>query len=311
MEFLRRLFNHSANNTKRPLYEIRGVMPLEADGLPAQVAMSRNGKYVLAAAKNGKLKCWDAVECRALVKQKFDGIEVECLAMDNAGRWALVGGTNPMFQGVVGLADLQDRQIRLAVMNKIILAIDVSPDGAQFATGSMDWIAKIFDLETLDAYLGVRHYDMVSAVRFTPDGKELVSASWDWTVKTTDIASMALIKSFECEPNHYTVKLSPDGAWLAVQLKTQFLLVETQSGLMMADCSMDGTLLGVNTHPSYGELVWLAQEEKLCAYSLRQECLLLSLPQQNSKIVSFTSSLDGRVFAAGEVDGSVCLFDLP
>lgn len=303
MGLLRKLFS--------PKQKLPVVRPLcepcsQPGGEALWVAISRGGEFAVSASATGHFMVWDAAAGTAREDQQITGIDVACAAVDAQGRRALLGGANAKFQGIVAIADFQKRSIEHVVFHdRPVHAVDISPDGAQIATGGWDWVARVADPETFDTYMGGRHPDFVHAVRFSPDGKELVSVSWDWTLKVWDIRGGALLRSFECEPDHYDVRLSADGAWLAAKIGSTCQLVDTTTGLTMASWEMTGKLLAVSLHPVHGVLVWEGMAVGAQAYAPRLQKALCTLPNQTAPVTGLACSLDGQSMVSSDDGGTL------
>jgi WD40 repeat protein len=58
-----------------------------------------------------------------------------------------------------------------------------SPDGKRLVSASKDNSVKVWDAQTGQELLTLKHIDNVTSVAYSPDGKRLASASWDNTLK--------------------------------------------------------------------------------------------------------------------------------
>ena len=99
----------------------------------------------------------------------------------------------------------------------IVYSVVYSPDGAQIASGSLDYTVRIWDAATgalLHTLQG--HTDPVTSVAYSPDGKYIVSGSWDRTVRIWDAATGELLNTLKGHRNWVTsVAYSPDGTHIA------------------------------------------------------------------------------------------------
>lgn len=100
-----------------------------------------------------------------------------------------------------------------------VVTIDVSPDGKQLATGGLDGIVRIWDLETgkfVRALVG--HESYVYGLAWSPDGRTLASGgSFDATARLWDVATGRPLRVLKGHPGYVVhVAWSPDGRTLAV-----------------------------------------------------------------------------------------------
>jgi WD40 repeat protein len=105
----------------------------------------------------------------------------------------------------------------LARHPEAVWAVAVSPDGNKFATGSLDRMARIWDMRTGKELLTLRgHEAIVNSVAFSPDGTRLVSGSGDATAKVWDVATGEALLTLRghSEPVQ-GVAFSPDGHLVA------------------------------------------------------------------------------------------------
>lgn len=81
-----------------------------------------------------------------------------------------------------------------------IFAVAFSPDSATLASGSEDYTACLWDVESgaLDKVLG-RHTEPVYGVAFTPDGAFLLSCSADGTIRFWDVQTGACVSTLIVE----------------------------------------------------------------------------------------------------------------
>ena len=94
----------------------------------------------------------------------------------------------------MNLSNVASGQPRFGVISgdaELITAIDFSPDGLMFATGSIDRSAKIYDAATgRQICMPLQLGDRVNVVRFTPDGRSLITGSRDRTLRVWDLSSL-------------------------------------------------------------------------------------------------------------------------
>jgi WD40 repeat protein len=98
-----------------------------------------------------------------------------------------------------------------------IYCMALAPDGKRVATGGVDGVARIWNLEngTLEkAFAG--HTYHLHTMAWSPDGKLLATHAWgDLTVKIWNVESGKLEKQFERRYYLHSLRWSPDGKRLA------------------------------------------------------------------------------------------------
>jgi WD40 repeat protein len=100
-----------------------------------------------------------------------------------------------------------------------IVTFVVSPDGKQFATGGLDGIVRVYEVETgqlVRALVG--HGSYVYGLAWSPDGNTLASAgSFDLTARLWDMRTGMPLRVLKGHPDYVNqVAWSPDGRTLAV-----------------------------------------------------------------------------------------------
>ena len=196
-----------------------------------------------------------------------------------------------------------------------------SPDGTALASGSLEQIIRLWDVETRhlagtwEVARGSDSYWDIS-VTFSPDGTRLVSGFQDGTVRLWDVAAQTEVATLEGHTDRVaSVAFSPDGGLLAsgggrddptVRLwdaasqsqiailrgntsEVRSLSFSSPDGATLASGSSDGTvrLWDVDTHDETG--IWADHRDG---------------------IRSVTFSPNGATLVSGAADGTVLLRDL-
>ncbi|MFN0173794.1 MAG: caspase family protein, partial [Saprospiraceae bacterium] len=92
-----------------------------------------------------------------------------------------------------------------------VMSVAFSPDGKTVLTGSLDYTAKLWDLNGREIQSFSGHAEEVESVAFSPDGKTVLTGSWDNTAKLWDLNGRE-IQSFSGHAEHVlSVAFSPDG----------------------------------------------------------------------------------------------------
>ena len=98
------------------------------------------------------------------------------------------------------------------------VALAYSPDGETLATGELDGIVRLRNVENGEALLELEgHTSSVTLVIFSPDGARLVSASEDGTARVWQVTDGNLLHTLEIEGGwNAAAAFSPDGSLLAL-----------------------------------------------------------------------------------------------
>lgn len=73
----------------------------------------------------------------------------------------------------------------------------VSPDGKYLATGSLDKIVRLYDIQTgavIRSFSG--HTDQIYSVAFSPDGQSVLTGNLDRTARLWNTNSGQLVRTF-------------------------------------------------------------------------------------------------------------------
>jgi WD40 repeat protein len=97
-----------------------------------------------------------------------------------------------------------------------VQAVDFSPTGETFASGSIDGIARIWRRDKGQAILDLKHPVGVTALVYSPDGSTLASGSYDGKVRLWRLSDGTLMRTLDGSAETvWSVAFSPDGKSLA------------------------------------------------------------------------------------------------
>ena len=78
-----------------------------------------------------------------------------------------------------------------------IVCLAFGPDSSVCATGSMDYTAKLWDVESGQEVFNMEHTAEIVALNFSKDGNKVSSSSFDYTSKIWDVKNGQCINTLE------------------------------------------------------------------------------------------------------------------
>ena len=224
-----------------------------AGGPVNAVAVTPDGRSVLAVYKDGSVAMWEVATGRELMRRKIDGM-VFGVGISRDGRWAVCGCQDTHFhildldarkdvrtvptpgwalravfsadgRSIVGgseiaaalrLWDIESkREVRRYGSMAGVRGLGLSPDGNYVLAGYTSGAIHVFDFATGKEFRTLKgHTGGIAAVAFLPDGRRAVSASADKTVRLWDVPGAAELRRFEGHQDAVTgVAASADGRY--------------------------------------------------------------------------------------------------
>ena len=234
--------------------KLRAVLQGHAYQVTA-VAFSPDGKTLVSASLDRKIKLWDATTMKntATFKGHVNGIlavvfshDGKTLASaDSDGKiklWNVASGKNTATinaheeraeslafspdDKTLASASYSDTTIKLwdvatgkntaaFAHNTYLRSVAYSPDGKTVASGGNDNVVYLWNVSTGKNTILKGHTNCIFALAFSPDGKTLASASGDNTIKLWDIATAKNTATIKDTHDVLSVTFSPDGKTLA------------------------------------------------------------------------------------------------
>lgn len=176
-----------------------------------------DGKTILSATSDGKLRFWDAATgklLQVLPTQLGDNYQ-QCAALSRDGKMVAVGG----YKGA-SLWDVDGRTLLHTLTTERVQSLAFSPDGKTLVTGGqIDGLLRVFDVATGKQRRRMQwHHDYIRRIIVAPDNRTLISAGQQGDeLHIGNLESGELSHSIT-ERNKYVedIALSPDGKSLVV-----------------------------------------------------------------------------------------------
>jgi WD40 repeat protein len=165
------------------------------------VAYSPDGRRLVAAGQDKKLKVWDATNGEQIGIMGEHDRNVYNLVFSPDGRYLASAGKDGRVKLWDGtrLDQYQDRAREMAAAGgEIADTLAFSADSTRLAVGSSDFTATIWDVETGTNVLTLPRDPAhgFRALAFSPDGRWLASGGTDCTAKVWDARTGALLHTF-------------------------------------------------------------------------------------------------------------------
>ncbi len=161
-----------------------------AAGPVTAVAVSSDGTW--RATGRFETIQWETTSGQDVSSLKVEHESVHCLQFSRDGKRLFAATGTPGLQGRVVVLEVPSGKIvqQVKAHSDAILAIAVSPDGSQFATGGYDRKIAIWQLDQPEPVRVIQgHTAAIRALAFSPSGQELISGSDDQTVKVWSVST--------------------------------------------------------------------------------------------------------------------------
>lgn len=175
------------------------------------LAVTRNGKLLVAGGADGTITVWNAESGDTIASSKVLDNAVNAVAFNSDGTAVAVAGASAKV--VVCSAKTLEPKYTIQGHNGAVNDVAFSPDGKYLATASSDDTARIWDVQTQGAAGSFEEHlnDVVSVVWF-PDGSRIITGSLDNTAIVWDIDAKTPLARFAGHTNDVNcVAIAPDG----------------------------------------------------------------------------------------------------
>lgn len=236
------------------------------------IDISPDGTMIATAGRDGSVRVWDATTGQPIViLAQVNSFWYDALFSPDGTRLAAISESADLKVWEVG------SWVELMSLERPetggYQGLAWSPDGTSLATGSYDGVTRVLNASTGQLLVGLPgHVSTVTDISFSPDGKSLVSCAADRMIKTWNNGSGRELLTINAENNNARLAYSPDGSQLV---------------------TVGGSGIPKIWDPGTGQL-------------------LRTLPATDPPhvLVSVAFAPNGKLLAAGSVDGNVTVWDL-
>lgn len=282
------------------------------------LAWSPDGK-LLALAGFREVRLVDPSTRQTLATLQGGASVIRAVTFSRDGRLLAASGGLPARQGEVQIWDVAARK-RLLSFNghtDCIYGLAFSPDGKTLATSSYDKLIKLWDVSTGKEIRTLKdHIDAVYALAFTSDGKRLVSGAADRTVKIWDVATGERLYTLsEPQDGINTLALDPTGPRVVAAGLDKTIRVwqlgPTSGTLLASLIAHEDAILRLAWSPDGKTILSSSADGTIKVLDARDLTELASFTKQPDWVDGLQFSPGGRRFAAGRIDGSWTIYNLP
>jgi FOG: WD40 repeat len=191
----------------------------------------------------------------------------------------------------------------------LITAVEVSPDGRHFATGSLDGGVRLFDARSAQRlWEPFQHNGPVNALAFTPDGAGIITASGDKTARLLDSGTGAERWKHAHPQAVALVAVSPDGRWIATCADRFVRVLAPATGEEICRISHDGRIRSIAFRPD-GSMLASGADDGAVTLTDPVTGKMLGQLAHTRPVTAVAFSHDGSVVASAGRDRRVQLFD--
>ncbi len=275
------------------------------------VAFTPDGKRVISADGDGKIKLWDATTGQELDTLGVDEGRVLALAVNADGTRIASAGDDR----TVVLRDTMTRDIIHTYRghSQKINCVAFSPTGNRIVSASEDKTIKVWDAESGKEILTLTgHTAAVRGIAYSPDGEQLASVGVDMLIRIWDARTGKPITVL----NKHTIEVlsvafSPDGARLIASSYGYVSLWDAQTWKFIkhTGTTHDGMVRCVLFSPDGTQFATAGDDAKIKLWDASSGTIIKTLSGHAKSVCGVVFSPDGSRLVSGSKDRTVRIWD--
>ncbi len=327
----RQIVTASADHTAKVWNAANGahLLTLRAHTAPVRsVAFFPDGQRLVTGSWDRTARVWDATTGKGLQILKGHRKQIFSVAVSTNGQRIATGSLDH----TVRIWDATTGDSLFLFTNHVdgVWAVAFSPDGQRIVSGSWDKTARVWDANNGKQLALAEQTDAVFSVAFSPDGQTIVTGSKDGTVQLWEASSGAHQRTFDGHQRPvFSVSFSPDGrriisgsddqtarVWDFATGKSLRILKGHGSRIGSVTYSPDGQRIitgggGVRFSPLGEDVDFTVGDDNTAkVWDTRESGEIYTLKANNAPVMSVSFSPNGKLIAAGSMDGIARIWDL-
>ncbi|MBD2627138.1 AAA-like domain-containing protein [Trichormus variabilis] len=189
-----------------------------------------------------------------------------------------------------------------------VLAVHISPDGQQIATGGVDKTIKLWKPDGTLIKTLTGHQSIVRVVRFSPDGEIIASGGDDTTIKLWK-RDGTLIKTIPTQSaGIWNLAFSPDSSTI-ISAGTGILQIWSREGELIHKVQSETTGIRDITFSPDGQTIAAACADNRVKLWHRDGTLKMILAGHNAPVHAIAYSPDGNLLISGGANANIKLWN--